>query len=67
VLVIAIPAVTIEYRQHQRFVAFTEDRDAWHRRCDAYRQAPLSDPIASACNVELQRLTDLAAREGWTQ
>jgi len=63
--VVAVPTVTIAYRTHRRFVAFTEQRAAWHHQCDAYRQVPLTDPAARACNEELERLTALAKREGW--
>jgi hypothetical protein len=64
--VVAVPASIIEYREHQRFVAFTEARAAWHRTCDAYQHTPLTDPVARQCDDELQRLTALAKREGWT-
>lgn len=64
-IIVAIPTVTIEYRKHQRFVAFAEQREAWHAACDRYQHTPLRDPGARACNEELQRLTALAKQEGW--
>lgn len=64
-IVVAVPTVTIEVGKHRRFVAFAAQRDAWHAACDRYRDTPLTNPSARACNEELVRLTALATREGW--
>jgi hypothetical protein len=50
---------------HQRFLAFDAQRDAWHRKCDAYLTTPLTNPAAFACNQELNELTAYAKRQGW--
>lgn len=50
---------------HQRFIAFEAQRDAWHRKCDAYLKTPLSNPAAAACNQELEALTAYAKQQGW--
>jgi hypothetical protein len=59
--VIAVPAGAILYNTHQRFVAWSLERDAWHQKCDPYVNTPLSNPAARACNEELQRLTAIAS------
>ncbi len=50
---------------HQRYLAFDAQRNAWHRKCDAYLQTPLTNPAARACNQELNELTAYAKRQGW--
>ena len=64
--VLAFPIVLVYCgADHQRFIKFDERRDVWHRECDAYRTTPLTDPIAFACNQELNELTAYAKRQGW--
>lgn len=65
--VIAVPAGAITYHTHQRFVAWSAERDAWMQKCKPYTDTPLTNPIARACNEELQRLTAIAKQEGWTR
>jgi len=50
---------------HQRFLEFDAQRNAWHRKCDAYLKTPLTNPAAFACNQELNELTAYAKRQGW--
>jgi hypothetical protein len=51
---------------HQRFLKFAEQRDAWHRRCDGYTDKAVGlNPIARACKEELEALTAYAKRQGW--
>ena len=65
-VVLASPIVMMYCGEdHQRFLKFAEQRDAWHRKCDAYRQTPLTNPAAAACNQELAELTAYAKQQGW--
>jgi hypothetical protein len=50
---------------HQQFLAFKEQRDAWHRKCDAYIDQPVTSPQAQACQRELNELMAHAKRQGW--
>lgn len=51
--------------EHQRYLAFDRDRDAWHRKCDLYVGQPASSPSAAACQQELAALMAYAKRQGW--
>jgi RNase P subunit RPR2 len=59
--------VTLMYcgADHQRFIQFSAQRDAWHRKCDAYLKTPLTNPAALACNQELNELSAYAKKQGW--
>jgi hypothetical protein len=46
-------------------VAFKAQRAAWHQKCDAYRQTPISNPVAGACNDELNALVAAGKAHGW--
>ena len=35
--------------EHQRFLEFDKQREAWHRRCDAYIDQPLVTQAAKDC------------------
>jgi hypothetical protein len=51
---------------HQRFLAFKEQRDAWHRKCDLYvGTTAVASPEAIACKRELDEMTAYAKRQGW--
>lgn len=54
---------------HQRFLAFEKQRDAWHRKCDAYVGTTPRDLVSAAatqaCQEELTTLTAYAKRQGW--
>jgi hypothetical protein len=54
---------------HQRFLEFDKQRDAWHRKCDAYvgrtQRDAVSAATARACQEELTALTEYAKRQGW--
>lgn len=67
--IIGIPVLIVQCSaDHQRYVKFSEQRDAWHRKCDAYRDVKVGDPrapIAAACQRELNELTAYAKRQGW--
>jgi hypothetical protein len=52
---------------HQRFVRFDEQRDAWHRRCDVYVGKTVDSPAARACAEELAALTTYARKQGWSR
>lgn len=46
---------------------FSERREAWHARCDVYRDQPRSTaPAAQLCAKELQELVAYAKARGWT-
>lgn len=47
------------------YIAFDAQREAWHRRCDAYLGKPATTPAAQACADELQELMAYAERKGW--
>jgi hypothetical protein len=50
------------------FYAFDTQREAWHRRCDAYINAPARGAnkiIVDECQRELQELLAYAKRKGW--
>jgi hypothetical protein len=68
-LIVAAPILMMYFSDdHQRFIKFSEQRDAWHRKCDAYRDVKAGDPrapIAAACARELEELTAYAKRQGW--
>lgn len=65
--VLALPIVLLYCGEdHQRFLKFAEQRDAWHRKCDAYiGRLPGADPVARACQRELDEMTAYAKRQGW--
>jgi len=50
---------------HMNFTEWEARRDAWHQRCDQYRQTPLTDPAAENCNRELLLLSKEAKVNGW--
>jgi len=50
---------------HQRFIQFSEQRDAWHRKCDGYIDRPAVTPAARACAEELTSMMAYAKRQGW--
>lgn len=64
--VVAIP-IGLVYcgEDHQRYLAFKEQRDAWHRKCDVYVDQPVTTPAAKACAEELKALTAYAKQQGW--
>jgi hypothetical protein len=47
------------------YLAFDRQREAWHRRCDAYVGKATSDPRADDCKRELDELMAYAKRKGW--
>ena len=52
------------------YLEFDRQREAWHRRCDAYRQTQKNAPpaaIVAACQREAEELIAYAQRKGWTQ
>jgi hypothetical protein len=53
--------------EHQRFLEFDRQRDAWHRRCDLYIGKPAISPEARACKEELDAMTAYATRQGWNR
>lgn len=48
------------------YLVFSEKRDDWHARCDAYATTLLSDPAAKACNDERLALAAEAHQHNWT-
>jgi hypothetical protein len=50
---------------HQRYLKFAEQRDAWHRKCDVYVDRPVVTPEARTCQEELRALTAYAKQQGW--
>lgn len=66
ILVLALIAGYFLVQASRRdYLAFDRQREDWHQRCDAYRQTPLSNPIARACNDELNALVAHAKQQGW--
>lgn len=51
--------------EHQAFLKFAAEREAWHRRCDVFRGAFTGSPEAQACKVELDAMVSLARARGW--
>ena len=52
------------------YLAFDAQREAWHRRCDAYVGRAVSGDDATrakACETELAELTAYATRKGWNR
>lgn len=47
------------------FDAFDAQREAWHRRCDAYLDKPVVTPQARDCERELNEMMAYAKRKGW--
>lgn len=65
-IVIGIPVGIITCNESRRpYLAWSAQREAWHRKCDAYRQTPLTNPAAAACDEELKALVATAQRHGW--
>lgn len=52
-----------------RFNEFKARRDAWHVRCDQYRETRLTaaNPEAVACNEQLEALLAEGKSEGWVK
>ena len=49
------------------YLEFDRQREAWHRRCDAYIEYSTSNPYAAACARELHELIAYGQRKGWQQ
>lgn len=64
-LVLAVWALSSASGPRSGYLAFSAQREAWHRKCDAYRQTPLSDPVAAACAKELNEMVAYAKQQGW--
>lgn len=65
VAVIVAGGVLYFGEDHEKFLAFKADRDAWHRRCDVYIERPVTTPAAQACQDELKALLAYGKRQGW--
>lgn len=67
-VVIFIASIALVYvaRDHEQFAAFEVQRDAWHRRCDAYVGKPAVTPEARQCDAESSVLNAYAKSRGWT-
>jgi hypothetical protein len=65
-VLLALPVVMLYCGEdHQRFLKFAEQRDAWHRRCDVYVNRPVITPQAQTCAEELRAMTAYAKQQGW--
>lgn len=65
-VILALPIAALYCSaDHQRFLAFDAQREAWHRRCDIYVGQAVTTPAARACAEELQALTAYAKQQGW--
>jgi len=62
-LVAVVVLFTLFYNSRSDFRAFDAQREDWHRRCDAYINAP--GPQAADCKRELNELMAYAKRKGW--
>jgi hypothetical protein len=65
VILLAIVGFAYFGEDHQQYLEFSQRREAWHRRCDAYVDKPATTPEAQACARELSELTAYAKRKGW--
>ena len=68
---IVLATVVVGYfliqRSRQDFLAFAEQREDWHRRCDTYmtRATPAANESRAACQAELDAMLAYAATKGW--
>src|SRR4051812_35829262 len=66
---IALSMVNYFYTDHQEFLAWTAQRDAWKGRCQQYVGQPRSRAFpnseADQCATELEQLTAAAKAHGW--
>ena len=53
--------------EHQDFLRFDRQREAWHLRCDVYIGTPDAklDEDGRACLKEFQAMMAYAKRQGW--
>lgn len=67
--IVIVLLVLFVYMLNQRsaYTDFKDRREAWHERCDRYRDTPLTTPEARQCNADLQALAAEARRHGWTR
>lgn len=66
VLVLAVLAIQYSRRD---YLEFSERREDWHRRCDAYMGSGATGTNRAktgACQEELNELLAYATRKGWT-
>ena len=58
---------------HQQYLVFAANRDAWHQRCDVYigkRPAQLSEdqvPKFKACAEDMAAMIAYGKRQGWME
>jgi hypothetical protein len=67
ILVVLCVCVGLAYfsDDHQRFLAFAQQRDAWHRRCDVYIGKFAASAEGRDCQRELDAMMAYAQRQGW--
>ncbi len=68
--VVGFLAVSYFGQDHQRYLAWVAQRDAWHRKCDLYvgkTAVELAEHFqeATACKTELEAMMAYAATQGW--
>jgi hypothetical protein len=64
----AIPVLAMYCSEdHQRFLAFSARRDAWHQKCDTYINVPNNRLNAAGlvCLQEFEALQAYAKQQGW--
>lgn len=69
VSLIAVAAFAFFYfgEDHQRYLEFDRQREAWHRKCDLYIGTPNNklDAPGLACLQEFEAMNAYAKRQGW--
>ena len=64
-VVVVVVLIAVSNYLRADFLEFDRQREAWHRRCDAYVDQPVKSPAAAECQRELEQLTAYAKRKGW--
>jgi hypothetical protein len=67
VLIVLLALAIYGLNQRSAYTDFKARREAWHTRCDRYRDQPLVTPEARQCEADLQALVSEAQRRGWTR
>lgn len=64
-LVLGIWMLTSASGPRREYLAFDQERQEWHQRCDVYVGKPTISPIAIDCAKDLEAMMAYAKRKGW--
>jgi hypothetical protein len=67
-LIVLVVGYLAVQASRSEYLEFDRQREAWHRRCDAYVGRPVSSEdraAAESCKRELEELTAYARNKGW--